>query len=81
MMLSFSLITVTMVAFPFANRTLHFVSHNGMVNLYMYVTSYFFEGYEKIRGVELFEEYTTELESSRAVKASEGSSEDVPDLP
>lgn len=47
MMLSFSLVTVMMVAFPFANRTLHFVSHNGMVNLYMYVTCYFFEGIEK----------------------------------
>lgn len=38
-----SLCTVIMAAIPIQNKTLKFVSQNGVVNLYMFVMAYFFE--------------------------------------
>lgn len=76
-MLMFSLVTVMLVAFPFANRTLAFVSHNGMVNLYMQVTSYFFEGYEKEENFDVY----GESEMSERVDRKSVGSDDIPDQP
>jgi Trk-type K+ transport system membrane component len=40
-----SLVTVFMVSYNTENKTLQFVSHNGIVNLYLTSVSYFFEGH------------------------------------
>lgn len=76
-MLMFSLVTVMLVAFPFANRTLAFVSHNGMVNLYMQVTSYFFEGFEKEENFDVY----GESEMPERVERKSVGSDDIPDHP
>lgn len=62
--LVWSLITVAMVAYPFENRTMQFVSHNGIVNLYLYLFSYMFEGYSDADF-----EYATELETTQTQSA------------
>lgn len=46
-MLAWSTLTVIMVAIPSENKTLQFVNQNGIANLYLYLTSYFFEPYSE----------------------------------
>ena len=41
------MITVVLIATPNENKTLQFLSTNGVVNLYMFITSYFFEPYSE----------------------------------
>jgi hypothetical protein len=36
---------VLFIAYPTVNQTLEFISHNGIVNLYMYLICYFMEGH------------------------------------
>lgn len=65
MLLCWSLLTVLMVAYPAANRTLQFVSHNGIVNLYMYLVSFLMESCTSD------DFYEQELETQRTEDLSE----------
>lgn len=47
LMLAMSLLTCVMIVLPAENKHLVFVNQNGIVNLYMYLISYFFEPYSK----------------------------------
>ena len=42
-----SLVTVVLAAFPFKKRIVRFVTHNGIVNLYINLVFYFFEPYSE----------------------------------
>ena len=45
--MAWSLITVVLIATPNENKTLQFLNTNGVVNLFMFITSYFFEPYSE----------------------------------
>jgi hypothetical protein len=47
LLLAWSLITVILIATPSENKTLQFLNTNGVVNLYMFIISYFFEPYSE----------------------------------
>ena len=47
LLLAWSMITVVLIAIPSENKTLQFLNTNGVVNLYMFIISYFFEPYSE----------------------------------